>query len=126
MKRTIPLSNLNKAVTFKNGVLHFGDVPVVESSAREGDDSIPALYVIRLLPDYRLATTMDLTPNGFIWLCSFLIKGLYENQQQKAMPQSWHKDFDAIKRILDNLNNDTAGKQWAIFEEEDFSQYDES
>ena len=121
-------NNINKAITLQNGKVFFGDKEVMYSGYYDGGsysslDKIRRQYVIRVKDDssdgrpyWSIATTMDIASHGLIWLCGYTLKG--SGICDPSPPSAFYNQWSSVEYILNNLCRDTAGKEWAIFEEE--------
>jgi hypothetical protein len=115
----IKLAEVSDEVKVKDGKLFFADTEA-ECCDFIKEDSVAALYVVRVGEDNGFVTGLDLVGKRF-WLGSCTLK-MWKDRDQLSLPSGMYDNFSKIKYILDNLCDDTAGKKWRIFEESNFDE----
>ncbi len=116
--RQIKLSEVNKEVKVVDGKLYFGTKEVQHCSFIK-EDSIAALYVVRVKGSYwEFVTGFDLSGDKF-WIGGFGLK-MWNDGRRVSVPSAYYDKFSSIEYLLNELCADTMGKEWEIFEEEDF------
>lgn len=121
--RMVKLTDVPKEVQVKDGKLFFGKHEVQDCSFIK-EDEIAALYVVRVKGGYwEFVTGFDLS-RGLFWLGGVGIK-MWQEQQRMSIPSAYYDSMYSIEYILDKLCDQTAGKEWMFFEEEDFDQQHE-
>lgn len=125
--RQVELSSVNKDVKVVDGKLYFGEKEVRGCSFIT-DKTIAALYVIRVNEvsstigaHWAFVCGLDLI-DGRIWLGGSQIN-MWKDQRQMSLPSAHYDSWSSVERVLNELYSDTAGKEWAVFEEEDFEAY---
>lgn len=118
--RMIALSEVNKDIKVVDNKLFFG-THEVQYAEHIKEDKIAALYVIRYKhssedKSWRFSTGFDLVGNQF-WIGGCKVKG---TRREVSLPPVFVDSFYAVERILNDIAEDTSGRLWAIFEEEDF------
>lgn len=128
--RQVELSSVNKDVKVVDGKLFFGEKEAIGCEFIK-EKTIAALYVIRVKeanlpydPRWSFVCGLDLV-DGRIWLGGSQID-MWKDQRQMSMPSAYYDSWSSVERVLNNLYSDTAGKEWAVFEEEDFEAYQEA
>jgi len=120
--RQINLSEVNKQVKVVDGKLYFGNKEV-QGCSFITENSIAALYVVRVKGSYwEFVTGFDLCGDKF-WIGGFGLK-LWKDGMRVSVPSAYYDRFESIEYLLNELCSDTAGKEWEIFEEEDFDAFD--
>lgn len=120
--RQIALDQCHSSVRIEGGKLFFGKNEVKDCSfINEEKKTVAQLYTVRVFDGtyWRLVTTLDLI-DGKYWLCGVDIKLSTASFGRESWPSGYYDSIEAIEKILNLFGADTAGKNWAFFEEEDF------
>jgi hypothetical protein len=121
---------MNEAIKVIDGKLFFGKHEVRDYEVKDGEP-ICQLFAIRV-PElvvredgtsytwWKLATTMDIPDDGdLIWLCGWSLSDRY-SKGYFTLPSAYYDSWSSIEYILNELHYKSAGKEWAIFTDDDF------
>lgn len=110
-----------KGISVKDQFIYFGDKKVECVRVKTNDiKDIPRLYVIRQWDGelWRFVCGMDVMPDKeMIWLSGINLIG-HNPSKRFSLPETFHRNFNGIEHIFDNLCKDTHGKPWKVFLEE--------
>ncbi len=124
---------MNEAIKVIDGKLFFGKHEVRNYDVKSGEP-ICQLFAIRVpsisvredgtsYTYWRLVTTMDIPDEGdLIWLNSWELSKKLCNDLV-YIPCAYYGWFPDIEDILNKFCNESAGKEWAIFPDDDFLKY---
>ena len=116
--RMISLSEVSKDVKVVDGVLYFGERKVDTYTPIDGD-AIPSLYVVRVKGSYwQFVTGFDLVGKCF-WIGGISMP-YWKDQRQVSFPPFMVDRWELLADVFYRLCADTIGKDWMIFQEEDF------
>lgn len=116
----------NDLLVVKDGGLYIDGMPVQQVRWKEGEE-LPSLFVIRVKGKrdddsdaWRFVCGFDLCyEKNLFWLGANEWKVGYE---RFYVSPAYYDRFYTIRNILDRFVEDTQGKEWAIFQEEEFLQ----
>lgn len=118
----IAMPEVSKEVKVDGNKLFFGDKEV-ENCMFIRNGEIAKRYVVRVWRGgyWGFVTGLDLHDGGF-WLGGCQIN-VWKGQSQLSIPRATYQWWEEVKYVLDNLCVETAGKEWKVFEEEDFDEH---
>ena len=124
--RQISLDQCPSSVKIEDGKLFFGKNEVKFCDfVKPEERTVAQLYTVRVFngQNWSLVTTLDLSQKMY-WLCGFDMKWNKGSFGRESFPSGWYERIESIEKILNIFCADTAGKNWAFFEEEDFDAVD--